>query len=76
MLIDSGLPLWLWLYGVCYTIWLKNRTPNSILPKTTPYEVKHGTKPDLSRAHRFGCKAFIYDSSPNRNKLNPRAIEG
>ena len=75
-LIDAGLPLYLWRECVSYTIWLKNRFPSNALPKhTTPHLLYKGKKPDLSRAHRFGCRAFLYNNSPARKKLDPRAEE-
>ncbi|KDR67838.1 hypothetical protein GALMADRAFT_146848 [Galerina marginata CBS 339.88] len=61
--------------GVAYTIWLKNQQFTSALPNLTPYEVYRKKKPDLSRAHHFGCRAFLYNNLPKRSKLDPRAEE-
>jgi hypothetical protein len=71
VLIDAGLPLFLWAEAANYIIYTKNRHATSALTNTTPYEVRYGDKPDISKLHPFGCKAYVYDHSPNRKKLSP-----
>ena len=76
ILIVAGLPLSLYAEAVNYIIYTKNRHSTSALTNTTPYEVCFDKKPDISRLRPFGCKAYVYDHSPNRKKLSPRAYEG
>jgi hypothetical protein len=75
VLIDSKLPLSLWAEGVNYSIWTSNHVNSTANPDTTPFEIRFKRKPNLSCAHRFGCRAFLYNSSPKHKKLDPRAEE-
>src|ERR1700761_9009714 len=75
MLLDSKLPRYLWGYAVLYSTWLTNRLPTSSLDGRTPYEKLYKSKPDLSRAHKFGCRVFVKrDAKPS--KLGERGHEG
>ena len=76
ILIDAGLPLFLFAEAVNYIVYTKNRHSTQALTNTTPYEVRHNKKPDISKLHPFGCKAYVYIHPKKRNKLSPRAIEG
>ena len=76
ILIDANLPLFLWAAAVAYIVYTKNRHATRALTNTTPYEVRYGSKPDISKLYPFGCKAYVYDHSPKRKKLSPRAFEG
>ena len=76
ILIDAGLPLFLWAEAVNYIIYTKNRHVTRALTNTTPFEVRYKKKPDISKLYPFGCKAYVYDHSPKRKKLSPRAFEG
>src|SRR3984885_5411233 len=76
ILIDAGLPLSLFAEAVNYIVYTKNRNSTSALTNTTPYEVRFNKKPDISRLRPFSCNAYVYDHSPNRKKLLPRAYEG
>ena len=61
ILIDVGLFLFLFAEAINYIIYTKNRHSTSALTNTTPYEVHFNKKPDISRLHPFGCKAYVYD---------------
>ena len=75
MLLDSKLPRYLWGYAVLYSTWLTNRLPTSSLNGKTPYEALYKSKPDLSRAHKFGCRVFVKrEAKPN--KLGEHGHEG
>src|SRR6202034_520362 len=76
VLIDAGLPLFLFAEAVNYIVYTKNCNSTSALTNTTLYEVRFNKKPDISRLCLFSCKAYVYDHSPNRKKLSPRAFEG
>src|SRR6202050_343258 len=71
VLIDAGLPLFLFAEAVNYIVHTKNRHSTSALTNTTPYEVRFNKKPDISQLRPFGCKAYVYGRSPKRRKLDP-----
>ena len=48
MLADSGLPQMFWAEALSTEMFLKNRSPTSSLPETTPFEVWSGEKSDVS----------------------------
>jgi hypothetical protein len=74
MLRASGLPKNMWGYAVYYAVWMKNRLPTRALEKRgkTPFEMLHGTKPDLSKARGFGCKTFVKVKS--KSKLDEKSV--
>src|ERR1700677_1281424 len=76
VLIDAGLPLFLFAEAINYIVHTKNRNSTSALTNTTPYEVRFNKKPDISRLRPFGCKAYVYNHSLKRRKLDPQAFEG
>ena len=71
ILINAGLPLFLFAEAVNYIVYTKNRNSTSALTNTTPYEVWFKKKPDISKLRPFGCKAYFYDHSPKCKKLLP-----
>src|ERR1700728_517534 len=75
VLINAGLPLFLFAEAVNYIVYTKNHNSTSAL-NTTPYKVRFNKKPDISRLCPFGCKAYVYNHSPNHKKLSPHAFEG
>jgi hypothetical protein len=55
LLLESDLPDVLWCEALVYANWLRYRlvyAPTGM----SPYEALTGSKPDLSKAHVFGCK--------------------
>src|SRR5882762_8726277 len=76
VLIDAGLPLSMFAEAVNYIVYTKNRNSTSALTNTTPYEVQFNKKPDISRLHPFGCKAYVCIHPKKRKKLSPQAIKG
>ena len=72
ILIDTGLPLFLWAEAANYIVHTRNRHSTRALTNKMPYEQYFGIKPDLSRLHRFGCVGYIYNDHPNHNKLDLR----
>jgi hypothetical protein len=73
MLVASGLPKFLWGDCLEYAVWIANRVPTKAIGKS-PYEAVYGRKPDLTRAHEFGCKVLV-KRNPD-SKLEARAEEG
>ncbi|KAF9556270.1 hypothetical protein CPC08DRAFT_641748, partial [Agrocybe pediades] len=74
MLHESGLPKFLWGEAVQHAVYIKNRTWTRALPDTTPYEILHKSKPDMSNMHPWGCKVWVHDTGGS--KLDGRAKEG
>lgn len=76
LLADAKLPLSFWGDAALTTQYLRNRLPTSTLPlNTTPYEVMHGTKPDLSHLRVWGCQCFPAIPPELRTKGGPRRYE-
>lgn len=76
ILIDSGLPLYLWAEAANYIVYTRNRNSTSALKNWTPYQQRYGNPPDISRLHRFGCTAYVLNDTPGRSKLDPKGISG
>src|SRR6202034_677341 len=49
ILIDAGLPPFLFAEAVNYIVYTKNHNSTSTLTNTTPYKVQFNKKPDISR---------------------------
>ena len=76
LLADAKLPLSFWGDAALTTQYLRNRLPTSTLPaNTTPYEIMHGTKPDLSHLRVWGCQCFPSIPPELRTKGGPRRYE-
>lgn len=74
MLIDSGLPKYLWKEAVKYSMWIRNRTTTHHLDGRTPYEVLYGVKPEIGYIHLWG--SWVWVRSLTAGKLDPRGREG
>ena len=75
ILIDAGLPLFLWVEAVNYIIYTKNHHVTRALTNTTPFEVHYKKKLDISKLYPFGCKAYVYDYSSKRKKLSLKLLK-
>jgi hypothetical protein len=76
LLADAKLPPSFWGDAALTTQYLRNRLPTSTLPtNTTPYEIMHGTKPDLSHLRVWGCQCFPAIPPELRTKGGPRRYE-
>lgn len=76
MLLEAGLPRTLWTEAVRTAVYLRNRSPTSVLKfKQTPMEAMTGQRPDLSHLRIFGCEAFVHIPAEKRKgKLSPRSV--
>ena len=74
MLIDSGLPKFLWLEAMKFVMWLRNRTTTHGLDRRTPYKVLYGVKPEVGDIHLWGSRVWV--RSLTAGKLDPRGREG
>lgn len=74
MLISSKLPESLWAEAVNTAVYLRNRSPTSLLMKT-PYEMWSGVKPAVYHLRIFGCRAFALDKRPGKSKFAAKSVE-
>jgi len=70
-LFCTGFPRALWAEAISHATYLKNRSPTHALVDKTPYKKVHGSKPNLSDMHRFGCSVYI--CIENAGKLDKQA---
>ena len=57
LLLESGLPQFLWEEAMKHATWLQNRTPARSIDGKTPYEMQHKKKPHLAGIQEFGVTA-------------------
>lgn len=74
VIIDSGLPNFLWGEALLHIAYVRNRSPTRALDDRTPYEVFHGRKPNISNLPIWGSLVRIHD--PTGSKLSPRGVIG
>ena len=68
-----------WGDAILHACWILNRTPDSSHGDDvmTPYERRHGKKPDLSNVRVFGAKAWAFlDKDQRQTKMDEVAVEG
>lgn len=79
MLFDSHLPWEFWGYAAKTFVYLKNRSPHSALPQSTPFAEQYRQIPDLSTIRVFGTKCHAFIPREKRigagSKLLPRTRE-
>ena len=73
MLIESGLPKYLWTYAVMSAAYIRNRCYNPRITKTS-FEAFTGIRPNVSNMHFFGTQCFAYVDE--KKKLDARSEEG
>ena len=71
MLFQAGFPRALWAEAISHATYLKNRLPTHALVDKTSYKKIHGSKPNLSDMHHFGCPVYIHIK--NAGKLDKQA---
>ena len=75
ILIDTGLPKFLW-GEICETaVFLINRSPHRAIDGNSPYARLFGKEPDLSGLRAIGARAFVHEERYG-NKLEDKAWEG
>ena len=73
MLINANLSSWFWPFAIQTAVHIKNRVPHSNLPPhSTPFQLWHGYKPNLSYMRPFGvhCTSRILPTPDS--KFHPR----
>ena len=73
MLIESGLPTFLWTYAIMAATHIRNRCYVKRI-KATPYGRITGVKPNVAKLHIFGtiCYAYLH----GQMKLDPQSRKG
>ena len=62
-----------WAEAMSMAFYLKNRSPRASLGRKVAKEVWTGKPIDLSNLKIFGCPAYVYISSDERFKLDPKS---
>ena len=74
MRFDACIPQSWWEFSFEHAAHVYNRTPMKRLNWRTPYELLHGSKPDISHLRVFGCGAYVYlPPEVRKNKLSPKS---
>ena len=76
MLQDAQLPKRMWGAAMLHAVYLRNRCPHSALGDVSPYFKVHGQHPKLDHLRKFGCKAYVHDSSSTRKTWDAKAKVG
>ena len=71
MLLNSGLPKFLWAEAVKHAAYLRNRTTTKTTLGSTPHERATKTKPNLGRIPRFGQEVLVLIDAAS--KLDPKS---
>lgn len=71
----KNLPITLWAEAVNHSVYTLNRTLTK-QRQVTPFEIWHGTKPDISHLRIFGSVAYALIPDGERRKMEPKAIKG
>ncbi|KAJ9509576.1 hypothetical protein QJQ45_011201 [Haematococcus lacustris] len=74
MMLASGVPAFLWGFGVMAAAHVHNLRPVAGKP-CTPHEACFGSPPDIHHLRVWGCPAWVHDSEPS-SKLASRSIKG
>ena len=59
MITDSKLPEFLWEPAVAHAVYVRNLSYTKHTPNTTPYQLWHNRKPDVSHLREFGAPVWI-----------------
>ena len=70
MLFDAKLDFSYWAQAAITATYAKNRSPSSHHPSQTPWELFHGSKPDVSSMRVFGAKAYVHVPKQLKQKLD------
>jgi hypothetical protein len=69
MLNESKLPVQFWGEGLLAQVHVWNCLPTATLPNTTPYELWHNKKPDVSHFRIWGCTAYVFVQKDQRSSF-------
>jgi Reverse transcriptase (RNA-dependent DNA polymerase)/gag-polypeptide of LTR copia-type/Integrase core domain/GAG-pre-integrase domain/Domain of unknown function (DUF4219) len=75
IIAEAKLDKRLWMEIAETVVYLKNRSPTSAVA-TTPYELWHGVKPNLSHLRIIGSTAYVHIPKEKRIKLDTHSHKG
>jgi hypothetical protein len=76
MLSASGAPNTLWGEAAHAFVHTSNRFPSRSIGPITPYELWHGSKPDVSHLRTWGCVSYVHLQKDQRlNNLAPHSLK-
>ena len=73
MLSDSSLVKTFWAEALSTAAYIRNRSPIAAVEEMTPYEAKHGERPNVQYFKVFGCDANVHVQKDERGKLDSKA---
>lgn len=73
MMSHSKLPDFLWGEALKAAMYILNRVPSKVVPKT-PFELFKGWKPSLNHLRTWGCAAEVKMYDPTASKLALRPL--
>ena len=71
MMAQANLPISFWGDTLLTAAYILNCVPSKSV-SSTPYELQNGVKPNLGYFHLWGCATYIYNTSHEYGKLDPR----
>ena len=71
MLSESNLPHQFWAECLSAVVHVWNRCPTSAIQHSTPFEMWHKCKPDVSHLRVWGCLAYVHIQKDKRSSLGP-----
>ena len=72
---NTKLPQYLWSEALKTVVYILNRVPTKVIPKT-PFELFKSWKPSLRHIRFWGCPSKVRIYNPQEKKLYPRTISG
>ena len=75
-LLESGLHQKLWAESINFCNQILNVITTHKVENKSPFEIIYGRKPYLGHIQPFGSKCCILDQTPNKEKMEPRSIDG
>eukprot|EP00111_Clytia_hemisphaerica_P018040 TCONS_00053381-protein len=75
MLHHAQKPIKFWAEAISTACYVQNRSPTAFLKETTPYEIWHRKKPDVSNMKVFGCKSYVHvPDTKRKGKFDKKSI--
>ena len=76
MILDQGLPKFLWGKATMTTVYIQNRSPHRILENMTPEEEFTRKKPSVDYLQIFWSLTYIHIPKEKQKKLDSTSIKG
>ena len=74
MLLQSGLPKYMWAEALCYAAFIINCLPRHD-QLASPYEILNGHHLHICKIKPFGCEAWAHVHAAKRTKYAPKAVK-